>query len=422
MIDVVEAVRRRDGLRILAALGLCLLIWVWRRPEQLTRPYVWVEESVIIRNFVEDGWAGGFEPIQGYLVLPANLFVSLSTAMSFTKLPELMYVFALAIFVATVLLLLIPESRWGNLTTRSLMAVSMALVPTNPEVFGVLLYSLWWTTLWPLIILGWRRDLWLLRVPLLLVGALSSPAGGALFVVFALAFVLNRRMRDLVSAAVLLAGFVVQLVIALDSTRAELLSKEADPRDVVEQTLRTAGMFETRWLAPFNLDANFLQLAGVVFIAFLLVAALRLSFLARRHDVLLLTVGAGVFTVLSAAPAPLITDPAGGGPRYYFLPFVVFAWVLIALWRYADLPRLRTVSALLLCLSFLGLATTFSRGAQATTANLSWEEEVQRCAASTVPVHQIPIYFDGTNTTFWFLGLRPSECRRRLAGTYSSSG
>jgi hypothetical protein len=128
----------------------CVVVWILRRPEQLTRPYVWVEESFIIRNFLEDGWAGAFEPIQGYLILPANVLVALATDISFMQLPELMYAFGLVVFVATVLLLLLPESRWGDLTTRSAMATTMALVPTNPEVFGVLLYSFWWTTLWPL--------------------------------------------------------------------------------------------------------------------------------------------------------------------------------------------------------------------------------------------------------------------------------
>jgi hypothetical protein len=103
---------------------------------------MWVEESFIIRNFLEDGWAGAFEPIQGYLILPANVLVASATEISFMQLPDLMYAFALAVFVAAVLLLF-PESRWGDLTTRSAMAITMALVPTNPEVFGVLLYSFW---------------------------------------------------------------------------------------------------------------------------------------------------------------------------------------------------------------------------------------------------------------------------------------
>jgi hypothetical protein len=416
-----EAASRRDSVRIVAVVGICALIWILRRPEQLTRPYVWVEESFILRNFLDDGWAGAFEPIQGYLILPANTLVALAAEISFLQLPELLYAFASAVFLVTVLLLVLPESRWGDLTTRSAMAFTMALVPTRPEVFGVALYSFWWTTLWPLIILGWKRDLWVLRVPLLVIASLSSPAAGALFVVFALAYVLGRRIRDAISAGILLVGFAYEITIALDSTRAELLSKDADPIEVLEQTFRTGGLFLARWLTPVSPDRYFVLLAGIVFVGFLVVATLRSSFATKRHEALLLLAAAGAFTVLSAVPAPLISDPAGGAPRYYFLPFIALAWLLLTLWRDADTGRLRLASGVVLCLALLGLATTFSRTQEETAAELSWETEVRRCAASLESTHQLPIYFDGSVKVFWFLSITPAECRR-LTSAYSPGG
>jgi hypothetical protein len=393
----------------------CVLIWALRRPEQLTRPYVWVEESHIIRNFLRDGWAGAFDPIQGYLILPANVLVALATDLSFMHLPRLTYAFATALFVATVLLLLVPDSRWGSLDVRSAMALALALVPTNPEIFGVLLYSFWWSTLWPLIALGWKRDLWILRAPVLAVGTLSSPAGGAVFVLFGIAYLLNRRPRELVSAGILLAGFVGQIVIALDSTRAELLSRDANPKDVLEQTIVTPGLFATRWLSPGGVDRNFAVLAGLVFVAFLVFAALRAAIFAKRDEALLLAIAAGAFTVLGAVPAPLVSGPASGGPRYFFLPFVAFAWVLLTLWRDAPDRRVRVASAALLGASLLGLATTFSRAPEERMADLSWQQEVRRCAGSRGPFASIPIYFDGSNRLFWSLSLPPAQCRR-LAG------
>ena len=39
-------------MRIVAVVGVCVLIWTLRRPEQLTKPYVWVEESFIPRTFL----------------------------------------------------------------------------------------------------------------------------------------------------------------------------------------------------------------------------------------------------------------------------------------------------------------------------------------------------------------------------------
>jgi hypothetical protein len=121
--------RRRAPIEVASVVALCVVVWVWRRPEQLVRPYVWVEESHILQNFIEDGWSAALEPISGYLILPATDLVTLSAELSFVHLPGVMYVFALAVFVGTILLLVVPESRWGDRTTLGAMALSASLVP-----------------------------------------------------------------------------------------------------------------------------------------------------------------------------------------------------------------------------------------------------------------------------------------------------
>ena len=101
------------------------------------------------------------------------------------------------------------------------MAAAVALLPTNPEVFGVLLYSAWWVSLWALYLPGLRA------------GACGSfsrhslpsrrsahPAGGALSVVFGIAYFRHRRVQDGVSAIILLTGLTVQAVLTLTSSRA----------------------------------------------------------------------------------------------------------------------------------------------------------------------------------------------------------
>jgi hypothetical protein len=403
--------RPRALIEVVSIVAACVLVWVWRRPEQLVRPYVWVEESTILENFVADGWTAAVEPIQGYVILPATVFVTLAAEISFVHLPGLMYVFALAVFVATIVLLVVPESRWGDRTTRAAMALTASLVPTNPEVFGVLLYSFWWTTLWPLIILGWTRSLWALRAPLLAVGALSSPAGGALFVLFGIAYVRGRRARDAISAGILLAGFVIQIIATLTSTRANGLTSNATPSNVLEQTLRVGGFFETNWLAVDNPDHRFLAFAGLLLLTFLLFAGLVMAVVAKRDEVLLMVFAGFGFAVLSSVPAPLISDPVVAAPRYFFLPFIAFGWALLLLVRDSPLRPLRVASAILLCVSLLNLATTFSRSSETTTAKLSWEAELRKCARSSAPVVPVPVYFDGSMKLFWSLDLTPAQCR-----------
>ena len=396
-----------EGHEVVSAVAVCVAVWVWRRPEQLVRPYVWVEESHILRNFLTDGWTAAVEPIQGYLILPSTALVTLAAEISFVHLPGLMYLCSLAVFVATVLLLVVPESRWGDRTTRSVMALSASLVPTNPEVFGVLLYSFWWTTLWPLIVLGWTQARWAVRAPALAIGALSSPAGGALFVVFAAAYLRGRRARDAISAGILFAGFVFQVVLTLTSDRGESLTSNATARNVAEQVLRIGGLFEANWLEP---SRGFVALVGVLLLGFLLASGVYLSLVERRDEVLLMALAAFVYTALSAVPAPLISAPDGYGPRYFFLPFIAFAWTLLILIRSSPVRRLRVAALALLCIPVFNLGATFSRPDKATEANLSWRAEIERCASSTEPVVPVQIYFDGSFFV-WTMDMTPAQCR-----------
>jgi hypothetical protein len=408
---LVLALRRQaKPIVTVGAVALCLIVWIARRPEQLTRPYVWDEEAVVLKDFIESGWAAALTPVQGYLVLPSSPLLALGAQISLTDVPTTSYISASLVFVVTVVMLVVPDSRWGDLKIRAAMAITMALVPTNPEVFGVLLYSFWWSTLWPLIILGWKRSLWAIRVPLLAIAALSSPAGGALFVLFFIAYALWRRRHDLISGAILLAGLVVEIVVFFSSTRAETIRSPATA--VAEQVLRTGGYFETQWLPVGQLDRGLLALAGLLFLAFLAGAGIYLAASVGRPEALLLTLAALLFTGLSAVPAPLISHPVVAGPRYFFLPFVAFAWALLLIVRDARQAALRIAAALLLCVSLLNLKTTFLRLPQTTTANLSWEAELRKCALSRSRIVHVPIYFDGAAASYFSLDLTPDQCRK----------
>lgn len=367
---------------------------------------------MILRDFIENGWAAALTPVQGYLVFPSSPLLALAAQISFVDVPTTSYVFASLVFAVTVVMLVVPDSRWGGLRIRTAMAMTTALVPTNPEVFGVLLYSFWWSTLWPLIILGWKRSLWAIRIPLLSVAALSSPAAGVLVVLFLTAYLLWRSRDHLISTAILLAGLVVQLIVLLGSTRAEAIRSAATPTAVAEQVLRTGGYFETHWLPLVEPDRASLAFSGLLFLAFLSATSVYLAASVGRPAALLLTLAALLFTGLSSVPAPLISHLVSAGPRYFFLPFVVFAWALLLILRDARQPALRIAAALLLCFPLFGLRTTFSRLPQTTTANLSWEAELRQCALTRSRIVHVPIYFDGSAGDYLSLDLTPDQCRQ----------
>jgi hypothetical protein len=400
----VTGVMRDRRVRVAGVIAACVLVWVWRRGHQFTHPYVWDEESVILRTYLDHGWAAALKPVQGYVVLPASFLVTLAATLSFAHLAGLEWVFAVLVAAATFALLVVPDSRWGPPRVRAGMAAATVLVPVNPEVFGVLLYSFWWATLWPLIVLGWRRSLWWVRAPALLIGAFATPAGGALCVLFGIEYARRRRPRDAISAAILLTGFVVQVVL-VETSRANSLS--ATPRAVAEQMLRTGGFYWSAWL--HSADRGFLAFAGLLFLGFLVWLAARAWTVAGREEPALLTLGALAYMVLSAIPAPLVSDPVAAGPRYFFLPFVAFGWVLIQALR---VPRLRTAAGIVLCAALLGLSATFSRAPATTTEHISWPAVIAQCGESRARTVAIPIYFDGSPANLWTLTMTPAQCRR----------
>lgn len=401
-----------------AVIAIALAIWVLRRPEQLVRPYVWAEESHVIARFVHDGWWGAFQPVQGYEILPVNVLVPLSAALSAAHLPGLMYAFATLVFVGTIAAIVVPESRFGGRGVRTAMAISVALSPANPEVFGVLLYSFWWASLWPVVIIGWKRAHWAWRAPLLVVASLSSPAGGLVLVVFVVSWALRRRRRDLVSALVMLPGAVLETWLTMSSSRSTGVVAELG--DIVLQMLRTAGTFLARWLYPDGaVDQTFVATVGAVLLVGL--ATISVQHARRGADgALLMTVAAAVYLTLSSIPAALQYDPMLGG-RYAFLPYATFGWALIFLYASTERAWERTTAVALLVAASLNLAAEFSRAPAARSGVFDWTREILDCQGSPEgEVIRIPIAVDGSPSVVWSLDLTPQECRDLVRGSLTA--
>lgn len=391
----------------------CLIIWFLRRPQQVWHPYVWAEESFVVRHFLDGGWVEAVRPVQGYVILPTTLLLPLAASISFVHLPVLMSLMAAGVFALTVVILVVPDSRWGSRTTRSSMAFAMVLCPVGPEVFGVMLYSFWWAAFWPVIVLGWKRNLWWARIPLLVIGALSSPAGAAMVVPYAVSWWWTRRRAELVGVMILAAGAIVQLSSVLSSDRRDTVSTSA--ARVIEQAAITLGLFPSPWLQPAGSGWDVSTLVGVVVLAAVFAAVVESWRVRRMIEPLLLLLPVLIFTVLSSVPYPLVTSPGGDGPRYYFMPFVSLAWLLIVLLADVRLSRsTHLVAGALLVAAALGLATNFSRPEGSTTGRLVWRDELHRCANSTLAHVSLPIYIDGSPRHLWALPMTPAECRARL--------
>ncbi len=407
---VVDRRTALDRTSAIATVMLCCAVWVLRRPDQLLRPYVWAEEYLIVNRTVTEGfWTAAFSEYVGYFLVPTSMIIAGITAIGPRYLPELEYVAATAIFLGTILLLVVPMSR-QPLRTRCLMALLLVLAPMRPEVFGVALYSFWWVALWPAITLMWERDNWLLRVPALVFGGLSGLAGSVLFVPFALASILRRRTSDYVSTAILAALFALQ--ISTFATSERRASIPVEPLSIVRQFFRNFGLYAFGWVETAT--PGFIEFSGFVIASFLGAAVGRqvLRRAGQRDDLLLFGVAIGVLGLLSSVTAPLVTHHVLAGPRYYFYPFVLTAWYLLLVATSTDTGVVRRIAGGLLAMSVLTLAPAFSSG----HIPRSWAEELARCAQSDAETFGIPVNLDGSEAVWPDAIELPTSLCREIAG------
>lgn len=400
--------RRLRASLIIGTIAFGLVVWFLRRPDQILHPYVWVEEFQILNSYQTHGLLQAIlSPYQGYFLWPTSFTVGFAAAVSFLHVPQIDYWLSTAWFLATLCLVLIPASRLP-LTWRIGMAVLLVLAPMDPEVYGIALYSLWWTTLWPLISLIWSKDYWWLRIPVLIIGGMSSLPGTALVVPYAVLFALTRRRRDLVGTAVLGVTFGVQAITYLTSPRSQQIA--IHPLKIVIQELRTFSDYALTWLKPT--DSHFLAFAGTcILVAILGVVAYSAV---RRHspnttEIIALVVGLLVVGVLSSVSEPLISDPILAGPRYYFLPYVVLGWVLLMIAVTSELRWARIAATSLIVMSLLTLSQDFSRHDD----SVSWSDQLARCRTASEPF-PVPVHNNGVRADMWqrVLFITPQTCRR----------
>ncbi len=407
---------------ILATTAAGLGVWILRRPDQFLHPYVWVEESNILDLYQAHGFLfAAIHQNTGYLQWPATFTVALAAAISFRHIPQIDYWLSTAWFVATMLLILLPASvvrlRW-----RVGMVLVLVLAPMGPEIFGVALYIFWWTSLWPLITIIWSKDYWWLRIPVLILGGMSSLAGAAIAVPYAVLWAITRRRRDLVGTIVLGVTLAVQIPVYLTSYRASQVPFHLSR--VVEQELRNFSYYLLAIVSPAPSGLLVFVGACMILAAAGFVAWSVVRGKPNHNELLALFVGLLVMGGLSAIPAPLLSDPIHDGPRYYFFSFVVLAWVLLLVaatpsgarlgkqwWerQWWELPIARFAAVGIVVLSVVVFPRTFSEHDD----TVNWPAELERCHTAT-DSFSVPVQYNGQLSRMWYgrLTITPGTCHR----------
>jgi hypothetical protein len=407
--DATGATGRRTAVKLIWLFLATIVALLIRRPDQLLRPYLWVEDGrVNLPAFAAQGWSMVVEPIVGYLSVPMRAVFAIAASISFRWLPELLAALTVAATFAVVATIAMAPTL---LRYRSLCAIAVLLVPTAPEVFGVSLYLLWWFSLLAVLPVLWAiqpGNHMGARVVLLIVGGLSSTLIIALLPLYLLRAALLRNAGEII---------VLVIAIALAATQFSVMNSHGAHMELplswlsAEATVsRFLGMYPLWWpRIPYPAGYLSLGLAFAVFLALAIRPAAQNERLVRGTFVLLaallvLTIAASILRV-----RPEDMHSVAAGPRYFFLPYAIISWLLIQIAANAR-GHWRSIAVILLLTATLN-ALVHGR---ARHPPKPWRTHVERCTGSDF--YSFPIHYEGyaAHGITWSVTLSGNDCRRLL--------
>jgi hypothetical protein len=406
---VAGRIDRSTVLKLLSYAPIFFLILYARRSAQLLHPQVWDEDGlVIMRDLIQAGPASILWPLNGYLlVIPRTItFLALSVSVSYYPLISTLLAWAFTI-AALIAISVSPLALRGGV----LLAIAAGLVPSDPEVFGLPLYTFWWAGLLVVAAAFWRPQggatAW--RLAFVASGGLSSPV-----ILLALPLFLCRAAmwrRDVAERIVAIAATLCAIAQIAALVQSHVVAQQS--------LLSTSGllaalpMFFGNYVAGSVVRAQpqfATVIEWVVAVATLAVIAVALR-TGRRHIAMLAALLYLLFgsIALSAARAPiLILDPVLTGPRYFFYPFVFEAWLLLQIAFLARWRFVRWTAAAFVGLAVLNAIPALSRPHD----DLRWLANVRNCAqVGDTEVYGIPVEFDGRAASAWVLQLSGAHCR-----------
>jgi len=388
------------------------LLFFLRRWDQFLYPGVYAEDGMIVLpDALTMGWGALFDPVQGYLAVTTRAFGSLALLpgglagypLWGSVLAAFFGIFVLVYLAATPSLLPLP--RW--------FALAAALVPTGSEVFCLPFMAFWWAGLL-LMVLVLRTDhesSGLLATDLLLAGicGLSGViAPLAAFVLFVRLFVFRDSFRGgLWLLATLVATGLVQLVVFLvngkgtagDVSIGEILSGYAsEPFQSASRLIRKFfGEFLFYGVPDGVWPQTLLALAGLFLIGILIVSGWRTG---KPLFVYLWLFLLGTLALAVIRVDLTLMDSIKAAPRYFFYPWVLLSWMLIAVLIFSQGKTPRYLCAICLILGSTGLVRAFL---VPPADDLGWEASVERLHEEGF--QRLPVHYDGQADRKWEMPL-----------------
>ena len=387
-----------------AALGaLFALLLFSRRPAQLLSPQVWNEDGThVLAGLLARGWASLVEPVNGLVIVVPRLVSAVSLWISFYHYPLVSTLISWSLIVAVGIAIARSPT---TLRARAWCAVAVFLVPSDPEVFGLPLYTFWWTTLLLLLASVWNDEGKgrYLRLGFILLGGLSSPVVALIVPVLVVRAFAARAPRDEQVAAALaatLACFQLFYVVkqGLGPYAPTLSSLAINTLPVM------VGKFA---IGSWTGNKALLWVAAVVLLGIAAVHGLKDG--ERRTFWTLAYLLGGAIALSAGRVDPVYLEPRTVGPRYFFLPFVLLSWLLVQ----CAAAALRSPRGMLATVGLLAAAVNAVPGWSRSHGDLHWGDIVRTCAR--FPDYAIPVHFDGNPAKAWHFWLPGRVCADRMS-------
>ncbi len=372
-----------------------LLLRAWPR---LLYPEVWDEDGTLnLCGYLTDGFGNITQLINGYLVVVPKLITIFSASISFTLYP---LISTLAAWALTMAVFVILTRSPLHLKGGVLLPVLCMLVPSDPEIFGLPLYSTWWATLLLFALVFWdaRSPHLYFRLAVVALASLSSPfcmVTLPLFLARAFVFRRNRTEIKLAAAALLFAGVQLWAMWPIVSH--------------AEFALRLLPRIIPVFMGSYAVGNLYPPLSPMIGLA--IFAFLAAGFMRDAKSWVLWAIGylwiASVLISISRVSIYYL-HPVTNGPRYFFFPFIMMSWALLQVVMGRGSVHFRTIGACLLGLSVINAIPCLDRRHD----SLNWRSHVSSCAK--FPKYSFPVHFDGNGTNVWYFSLEGGRCAELL--------
>lgn len=380
-----------------------------RARDRILNPQVWDEDAGInpgwygtdalpnLLSYIKNGFESLLLPVNGYLILTPKLITIISSSISIYYYPLLSTGLAWLCITAVCHVIATAPLR---LNGGFILAIACLLIPSDPEVFGLPLYTFWWISLLPLLFVFWNShsNRWIIRSIGISLAALSSPVIIAILPLYIFRAWLYRTNKIEIALAIWATLWTsAQLAVMF---HAGSLGASSGNINTTALTLVIPTFLGSYMIG--NLYNQWIWAFGIALLFFLIVGLYR-----NRHSWVMWALSylwiVAVLMSISRVNIGII-HPALAGPRYFFYPFVLMSWFLIQM---AFAERIRWISNtawLVLVFSMLNTIPVLGRKHD----DLKWQAHLDSCRYFSD--YMIPVHFNGDAALAWSMPITGKYC------------